>query len=292
MMAAAEASKFGALKPGWLDRTVLAATTRMPDTWLGLRLAILLRRIVTTRLAYPDGALDVERWGMRLRLHPRDNGCEKNLLFTPRMYEATELRELGADIAAVRARKAPYTFVDIGANVGLFSFFVAAQTRGNGRILAIEPEPGNVRRLEFNIAANPGVPITVMATALGDAEGEVAIALNRRDRGGSRTLKADDALGSSDAARVRSQPLRQVLATERIEAIDALKIDVEGVEDLILAPFFREASETLWPRLVIIEDSRPSWNVDLIALMQANGYAVAASSRQNFVLSRAPARQF
>jgi FkbM family methyltransferase len=279
-------SDFGALKPAWLDRAVLAATTRLPETWLGLRLAILLRRAVTMRLSYPDGALDVERWGMRLRLHPRDNGCEKNLLFTPRMYEATELRELAADIGRVRARAEPYTFVDIGANVGLFSIFVAAATRRRARILAIEPEPGNVQRLDFNIRANPDLPITVIAAALSDVPGDVAIARNRRDRGGSRVLVAA-APPAADAVPVRAQTLLAVLAGEGIETIDALKIDVEGMEDTILAPFFRQAPQPLWPRLIIIEDSRPSWSVDLMAMLQQRGYAVAVRSRQNFVFRRA-----
>src|SRR5436853_6343203 len=43
---------FGALRPGRLDRAVIAATSALPDTWAGLRLAILLRRIVTMRLAH------------------------------------------------------------------------------------------------------------------------------------------------------------------------------------------------------------------------------------------------
>ncbi|MGC1939781.1 MAG: hypothetical protein WA697_16255, partial [Pseudolabrys sp.] len=38
-------------------------------------------------------------WGMRLRLHPIDNGCEKNLLFTPQMYETTELAALSEEIS-------------------------------------------------------------------------------------------------------------------------------------------------------------------------------------------------
>src|ERR1700726_4420927 len=145
---------FGALAPGWLDRTVMALTKPLPDTWAGLRLAILLRRAATRRLYPPDGALDVERWGLRRRLHPRDNGCERNLLFTPRMYEPQELAELEHDIARAKANARPFTFVDIGANVGLFSLFVASCVGQQARILAIEPEPGNLRRLEFNVRAN------------------------------------------------------------------------------------------------------------------------------------------
>ncbi|MGB8745811.1 MAG: hypothetical protein WCD54_07575, partial [Pseudolabrys sp.] len=81
---------------------VIALTSRMPLNGLGLRLAILLRRISTMRLEYPAGALDVLRWGMRLRLHPIDNGCEKNLLFTSQMYETTELAALSEEIFRVR----------------------------------------------------------------------------------------------------------------------------------------------------------------------------------------------
>ena len=38
---------FGARTPRRLDRAILAATARMPDNWLGLRLAILLRRVAS-----------------------------------------------------------------------------------------------------------------------------------------------------------------------------------------------------------------------------------------------------
>jgi len=285
----ADTAPFGALAPGWLDRLVMALTKPLPDTYAGLRLAILLRRAVTMRLAYPDGALDVERWGLRLRLHPRDNGCEKNLLFTPRMYEPQELAALEAEIARAKAQGRPFAFVDIGANVGLFSLFVAARAGPQARILAIEPEPGNLRRLSFNIAANPGVPIKAIAKALSDEPGFVAVELNRRDRGGTRTKKLDQAAMPPETVRVPSSTLLEVLADEAVDAVDALKIDVEGLEDVILQPFFRDAPERLWPRLAIIEDSRSSWKSDVMAAMRAKGYELVALSRHtNLILRRAP----
>src|ERR1700730_15332235 len=193
---------FGALAPGWLDRTVMAMTKPLPDTWAGLRLAILLRRAVTTRLAYPDGALDVERWGLRMRLHPRDNGCEKNLLFTPRMYEPEGLAELENDIAKAKTQDRPFTFVDIGANVGLFSLFVASRAGREARILAIEPEPGNLRRLEFNVGANPGVPPrsrTKKIDQAGESTGTVRVAAQigacRHDRGPRKSIRLESRPG-------------------------------------------------------------------------------------------------
>jgi len=230
----------------------------------------------------------VERWGLRLRLHPRDNGCEKNLLFTPRMYEPEELAALEAEIARVRAERRPFTFVDIGANVGLFSLFVAARAGAQARILAIEPEPGNLRRLEFNIAANPGVPIKAIAKALSDEPGVVAVELDRRDRGGTRTRKLDQAGFRPETARVAAATLLEVLTDEAIDTVDALKTDVEGLEDVILQPFFRDAPQRLWPSLAIIEDSRGSWKSDLMAAMQAKGYRPATLSRHaNLIMRRA-----
>src|SRR5436190_14337989 len=171
MAASIETATFGALAPGGFDRAVIAFTSRLPNNWLGLRVAILMRRLVTARLDYPDGALDVVRWGFRLRLHPRDNGCEKNLLFTPQMYEPEERAELAAEIARAKSAGTEFVFIDIGANVGLFSFFVAACSDGKARILSIEPEPGNLARLLFNIQANPGLPIRVASVAVADQSG-------------------------------------------------------------------------------------------------------------------------
>src|SRR5260370_7469694 len=175
-------SSFGALVPGSFDRAVIALTSRLPDNWLGLRLAIALRRLVTMRLAYPDDALDVIRWGVRLRLHPRDNGCEKNLLFTPQMYEPAERAELAAEIERAKADGSPFVFVDIGANVGLFSFFVAARAARNAPILAVEPHPANLSPLPFTIRIHPAVPISIASVALPANAANVALHVDRRTR--------------------------------------------------------------------------------------------------------------
>jgi len=287
-MTGTENATFGAHAPGPLDRFVLALTSRLPDNWLGLRLAMMLRRAVTGRLAYPDGALDVERWGMRLRLHPRDNGCEKNLLFTPRMYEPAELNELAMDIARVKKEARPFVFVDIGANVGLFSLFVAARAGRDARILAIEPEPGNLRRLHFNVRANPDAPIRIIPVALSDEAGELAVEPDRRDRGGTRTKKNLDESAGTRVLRVSAQTLLGVLSTEGVATIDAMKIDVEGFEDVILCPFFRDAPPRLWPRLIVIEDSRRDWKLDMISHLAELGYTVSKRSKQNVILRRVP----
>jgi len=212
-----------------------------------------------------------------MRLHPLDNGCEKGALFTPQMYEVPERAELAKEIEASAGRL--FVFIDIGANVGLFSLFVASKAGPGAKIVAVEPDKANLRRLRFNIAANPGVPIRVLPIALGEAPGMVAVEPNHRDRGGTQARPCE--IGT-----VECLTLLEVLQRDHVLSIDALKIDVEGDEDRILVPFFREADECLWPRLILIEDNRDCWRADLFEMLAHRRYVVAVRTKQNVVLHR------
>ena len=143
---------------------------------------------------------------------------------------------------------------------------------------------GNFARLSFNIAANPGLPIKPLQLALSDQAGELAIELDRRDRGGTRAHRLDAA--GAGAVRVPCKTLLAALHEERIDRIDALKIDVEGMEDVVLIPFFRDAPPSLWPRLIVIEDAHELWSADLFGELARKGYAVASRSKLNVMLRR------
>jgi len=77
--------------------------------------------------------------------------------------------------------------------------------------------------------------------------------------------------------------LLQLLQNERADWVDAVKIDVEGSEDRILVPFFRDAPRSLWPKLLVIEDAGGAWSIDLSSHLTATGYAIAARSKQNVI---------
>lgn len=278
-------SKFGDLPAGRYVRLVLDATTALPNNWLGLRLAILLRRIVTMRMPAKAG-IDVERFGMRMRLHPRDNGCEKGVLFTPQMFEVIERTELFAEIARAETDNRDFVFVDIGANVGLFSLLVASRAGARADILAFEPDPQSLERLRFNVAANPGLRVRILPHALGAEQGSVALAVDHRDRGGTKTIPLCEAKPSTQTIDVPCRPLLDVMREENVTRIDALKIDVEGNEDRILGPFFAQADRTLWPHLIVIEDTRDLWQMDLLTSLETLGYRIASRSKLNLMLRR------
>ena len=281
MTAAFDAAPWGTHAPDAYERAVLALTRAMPDNWLGLRLAILFRRLVIGRIG--EGCRDTTLWGARLRLYPRRNGCEKNALFTPQMFDIIERHALGEAIDKRIAAGGTFTFIDIGANVGLYSLYVASRSGARARILAIEPQPGIVERLRFNVMINASANIVVLPIAVADREGKMTLVINERDSGGTRLAKDATPEDGAAAIRVTCRPLAAILDQAGIFSIDALKIDIEGAEDLALTPFLRTAPTELLPRLVLIEDRPTDWSVNLYSLMQARGYAALARSRQNAI---------
>src|SRR5947207_13452679 len=138
MTASVDLSPYGSYPPDRLTRAVLALTRGLPANWLGLRTSMPFRRIVIDWLS--DRPVDTTVWNARVRLYPSRNSCEKNALFTPQMLDVIERGELAGALDRRLAEAGGFTFVDIGANVGLYSLFVAARGGPRTRILAIEPQ--------------------------------------------------------------------------------------------------------------------------------------------------------
>jgi FkbM family methyltransferase len=275
---------YGAGTVGAMARAVIAFTRALPASWLGKRMSMPLRRPVINGLG--GRGVDTEVWGARARLYPADNSCEKDALFTPQIYDPLERGILAAAIDEKTASGSPFVFLDIGANVGLYSLFVASRAGGRARILAAEPQPGIVDRLRFNVSCNPGFDISVAPVAVTDREGEVDLVIHDRDAAGSRLDLGAESVGTN-VVRVPGRPLAALVAETGFSSIDALKIDVEGAEHLVLVPFLSGAARTLLPRLIIIEDHSQSWPVDLYGLFARLGYGETARTRVNRVFQLA-----
>jgi FkbM family methyltransferase len=263
----------------FMNRTCIAATRAMPANWLGLRLAMLFRKPVMKTIG--NEGIDTELWGLRLRLYPVGNGCEKGALFTPQMYDVIERAALARAVAA--APTPDFTFIDIGANAGLYSFYTAAITGDRACIIAIEPQPEMIRRMKHNIAVNALHSIRIFPVALAEAEGGVELGLNFKDRGGAGLL---DRRPAADCVRVPARTLKAIIAEAGLSRIDVLKIDVEGAEDEALMPFLADAPASLLPRLIVIEDSSSEWKHDLFGRLAEIGYAETGRSKHNRILTR------
>jgi FkbM family methyltransferase len=272
-----DSQPYGTYAPTGLVARIAQRTQTLDEhSWRGRRMAMLLRRIAISMLG--GQPLDVERYGARMRLHPYNNNCEKKVLFTPQFFDSEERAILKARL------KDDAVFLDVGANIGAYALFVAALTGPRARILAVEPQPDVFDRLTYNIAQNPFGTIKAIACAVADRAGELTLFIDPRNRGESSVKIVGT--HKSAAIRVPSVTLLSLCRSEGIARIDAIKLDVEGAEDLILEPFFREAPESLRPALLIVENGTEQWQMDLPALLEGYGYRRVARTRLNLVFER------
>ncbi len=272
-----DSQPYGTYAPTGLVARIAQRTQTLDEhSWRGRRMAMLLRRIAISLLG--GRPLDVERYGARMRLHPYNNNCEKKVLFTPQFFDSQERAILKARLSD------DAVFLDVGANVGAYALFMAALTGPRARILAVEPQPDVFDRLTYNIGQNPFGTVKAIACAVADRAGELTLFIDPRNRGESSVKIVGT--HKSAAIRVPAVTLLSLCRSEGIERIDAIKLDVEGAEDLILEPFLREAPESLRPALLIVEDGTEQWQLDLPALLEGYGYRRIARTRLNLVFER------
>lgn len=264
---------------GWRERLLRYAHGR-PTSWWGRRAALLTRRMV---LRNHEGPIDAEIAGVRMRFHVGDNVSERKFLFMPQFCDPAERRYLAEHLTR------DGVFLDIGANAGIYSLSAAVRYEalaGAGRVIAVEANPGMAERLKANIALNAfRNRIRVAPLALADKVGEVEFTI------------ADGNLGESGLdtdhgrkIKVPSQTMLGLLEGEGVTALDGIKIDVEGVEDIILGPFFKTAPRSLFPKFIIIENSSKWWKMDLFGLFREVGYTQYAEHRMNVIFSLGEAR--
>ncbi len=201
--------------------------------------------------------------------------------------------------------------LDVGANIGMFSLFVAGH-RPRARILAFEPLPPIFATLEANAGAYlPGARLfrhglaerereerftyyprySMMsgASAYADPESEVEVIKRFLDnerrsgsaRAGALLAAADELLAGRFAAEEHPVHLRRlsaVLAEEGIERVHLLKIDVQRAELDVLAGL----DDADWPRIdqIVMEvhdapgEATAGRLAELTALLEGRGYQV------------------
>ncbi|MEM9170079.1 MAG: FkbM family methyltransferase [Pseudomonadota bacterium] len=272
------APPFGALAPSAREARYRALAHRLPANYWGRRAASLLLGPAGGRTGAPK---DVAVFGtQRARLHPYDNICEKRVYATPQLWEPRERAALAAHITA--APGTDYVFVDVGANVGLYTLFARSAAAAAGkrlRAVCIEADPDMRARLAFNLAASKARDeACVLPFAVSRRREALRFAVNPRSRGTSR-LSADGALD------VQGEPLAAMLLVHTaVRRVDAMKIDVEGGEFEALDGFFAAAPQSLFPDLIIMEVAHDDGRA--LQRCKAAGYAVRSRVRGNVVLQR------
>jgi len=254
---------------GWRARW-LDLLHNLPPGKRWRRLALWLRSPLKRWL---PPVVDARVWNLKLRLHTRGNLSEQRLLLMPQYLDALERETLAREL------KPGGCFLDIGANIGAYSLWVAARCP-DVRIEAFEPDAELCERLRFNLATNRLDHVHLNHLALGDHEGEVRLVSGAGNKGENRVETGGAGVP------VPMTTLPAFLERSGIAQIDALKIDVEGHEIPVLRPLFEQTPSARHPRLLICELA-PQPQADLMQLLTAHGYRLAARGRMNGIFQRA-----
>ena len=131
----------------------------------------------------------------------------------------------GRDVAFLRDFLRPGdTFVDVGANIGVYSMYAASSVGPNGRVLAIEPHPRTWRQLSENLRVNGYCWAEAICGAASDKNSMLRLT----------DIRSDDqnALVAGGPIPVMTARLDNLVPARPVRL---LKIDVEGHEAAVLA---------------------------------------------------------
>ncbi len=220
--------------------------------------------------------MDIELWGLKLRLFPQGIVSESRLLFTPGLFDKKERLYLK------RFLRQGCTFFDIGANAGGYSFWVHSILRNDCRIYAVEPDPVLQTMLRFNIATNRAEAIKLIPLALSDTDGKATFFINEDNKGENQLVDETDS-NQSNTINVTVATLMSVIQSNGITRIDAMKVDIEDHEIRVLGHFFSHAEKSLWPRIIIAEERASEKYDSLKGLLIDLGYAPDLKAKNNCV---------
>lgn len=138
---------------------------------------------------------------------------------------------------------------DVGANLGEYTVLAGRGVGRSGRVVACEPNPVMVGRLEDSVALNGLSNVTIVRCAVGSTLGTATLNVNDRRPGESSVVSG--AVGTRPIT-VPMTTLDDTCREQRVKRLDVLKIDVEGFE-----------LEVLHGGSATIESSRPAIMVEI-----------------------------
>ena len=215
---------------------------------------------------------------LKARLYPQGNRCEKRAIVGVHIWDTEERAFMKA---AILQNTETFIFLDVGANVGLYSLYAAyyaQQAKRKIQIHAIEPDRENRRRLIDNARAN-GIALTVWPVAISNQSGQ-SFLQNHPDNRGEIKLGAP-----SKGESVNVTSLAEIISQSDLKKIDLLKLDIEGHDLRALTHLFENLDHSLYPKQLIIETGTPD-DTPLMTLCYNQGYVVKGQGRLNLMLER------
>ncbi|MFY9725469.1 MAG: FkbM family methyltransferase [Bryobacteraceae bacterium] len=228
--------------------------------------------------------------GVTMRLDPYDYVTQAILV--QRTWEPSTTQEL------LRHVPAGGTFVDVGAHVGWYTLKAAQVVGPKGHVIAVEPNRETLVKLRDNIRASGVSAVVVVApVACSDSESTLTLYATSRANTGESSLSAANASQDTTIAAsypVRTRRLDDIVKEAGAGRVDAIKIDVEGAEVLVL----KGAAQTLDrdKPIVAVElidrqlKAMGSSAAELTAFMRSHGYTPAGMHEENMIFMPAAAQ--
>lgn len=244
---------------------------------IGLAHGSLKKKIIRNWKDRYGPIVDIEYSGIRYRLNLLNNITDLRILTSHKRYDRKEIN-------ALKAACKSGTFIDLGANIGFYSLSLAA---AGAKVIAVEPNPKTLDRLSYNTELNEFAPnITIIPVGVGE---EGTFQLVSSGDLGSANIRPNNSInsesGNHESVTVQVRPLLDILHEQGVVKVDGLKVDIEGMEDRALLPFFKNAPTSLWPKCIVIEHcTRDHWDYDILSHMLSNGYKLGLQTRANSVL--------
>jgi FkbM family methyltransferase len=148
-------------------------------------------------------------------------------------------------------------FYDIGAHAGYFSLLASQAVGPDGRVVAFEPDAGNLGHLREHVRLNGAGNVTVMDAAVADASGSARFAAPSSSFEGSLSR-----VGGVD---VNTVTIDGLVESGTLPAPTYVKIDVEGAEFRVLCGA-RRTLQTAAPTLFLAVHSPAAERLCLDAL--------------------------
>lgn len=151
-------------------------------------------------------------------------------------------------------------FLDIGANIGVYTVYAARSLGTAGTVTAVEPHVVNAARLMDNIGVNGlGGRVSLLTCALADTSGIEYFYYRHADAGTSNSQlgRAYDSHGQPFEAAAREfkavATVDELVATGRMLHPSLIKIDVDGIEPRVLEGMQEILTGADRPRSIQIE---------------------------------------
>lgn len=127
------------------------------------------------------------------------------------------------------------TFIDVGANDGLYTLFASRNVGPTGRVIALEPSSREFARLERNLLLNHPTNVRVLRSAASNREGFGTLRIAGFGHEGQNTLGGFAYSVEQDGAEeIPLVTLDNVVNRYGLERIDVIKMDTEGGELRVL----------------------------------------------------------